>query len=120
MRYTHIELQTFGDTLPAAEGSSTAQTLGLWARYRWPTGSEAFDRPIRWVLDGSASYYLGDQREAIGFACSAKLGGGIEFDVGRHEIGAFGLSLTRVRLIGRYFMGDNGVTGYSFGVGMSF
>lgn len=120
LRYTHIELQTFGDTLPAAAGSSTAQTLGLWTRYRWPTGREAFGRPLRWVLDGSTSLYLGDQRNAVGFAWSTKLGGGIEFDVGRHEIGALGLNLTRVRLIGRYFIGDNNITGYSFGIGMSF
>ncbi|MGG5890073.1 hypothetical protein ACLF3G_23345 [Falsiroseomonas sp. HC035] len=120
LRYTHIELQTFGDTIPAAAGSSTAQTLGLWARYRWPTGREAFGRSIRWVLDGTATSYLGDQRDAIGFAWSAKIGGGIEFDVGRHEIGAMGLKLTRVRMIGRYFFGDNNVTGYSFGIGMSF
>jgi hypothetical protein len=120
LRYTHIQLQTFGDTFPAAEGSSTAQTLGLWARYRWPTGREAFGRPIRWVLDGTATTYLGDQQEAIGFSWSAKIGGGIEFDIGRREIGAMGLSLSRLRLIGRYFIGDNNVTGYSFGLGISF
>jgi hypothetical protein len=120
LRYTQIRLQTFGDTLDAARGSSTAQTLGLWARYRWPTGWEAFGRPIRWVLDGSMTSYLGDQRDALGFDWALKLGGGIEFDVGRYEIGALGLNLSRVRLIGRYFVGDRGVTGASFGIGMSF
>lgn len=120
LRYTHIELRTFGDTLPAAEGRLTARTVGLWARYRWPTGWEAFGRPIRWVLDGSATTYLGEQRDAIGFSWSVKLGGGIEFDIGRYEIGAVGLNLSRVRLIGRYFIGDKGVTGFSFGIGMSF
>ncbi len=120
LRYTHLELQTFGDTIPFATGRSTAQTLGLWARYRWPTGYEAFGRPIRWVVDGNASSYLGDQRDAIGFAWSMKIGGGIEFDVGRYEIGAMGINLSRVRLIGRYFFGDDNVTGASFGIGMSF
>jgi hypothetical protein len=120
LRYTHIRLQTFGDTFPAAAGSSTARTLGLWGRYRWPTGREAFGRPIRWVLDGNATSYFGDQRDAIGFAWSAKVGGGIEFDIGRYEIGAVGLNLSRVRLIGRYFFGDKGVSGYSFGLGISF
>jgi hypothetical protein len=119
LRYTQIRLERFGDTFEAAGGSATARTLGLWGRYRWPTGWEAFGRPIRWVLDGSATGYLGDQREALGFAWAVKLGGGIEFDVGRHEIGAAGLSLSRVRLIGRYFVGDRGVTGASFGIGMS-
>ena len=120
LRYTQIHLQTFGNTFPAARGDATAKTLGLWGRYRWPTGREAFGRPVRWVLDGSATSYLGDQKDALGFAWSVKVGGGIEFDVGRYEIGAFGIELSRVRLIGRYFQGDNGVTGLSFGIGMSF
>lgn len=120
LRYTQIQLQTFGSTIPAARGNSTARTLGLWTRYRWPTGLEAFGRPVRWVLDGSGSLYLGDQREALGFGWSVKIGGGIEFDVGRYEVGAFGINLSRVRLIGRYFYGDNNITGASFGVGMSF
>jgi hypothetical protein len=120
LRYTRLHLQTFGDTVPIAAGSATAETVGLWGRYRWPTGREAFGRDVRWVIDGSASYYLGDQRDAVGFAWSAKIGGGIEFDVGRHEIGAVGLNLTRIRLIARYFFGDQGVTGTSVGIGMSF
>jgi len=40
---------------------------------------EAFGRPLRWVIDGSSSLYLSDQRAALGFAWSAKLGGGIDF-----------------------------------------
>ena len=120
LRYSQIQLRTFGDTLPAARGSSTAQTLGLWTRYRWPTGWEAFGRPVRWVLDGSFSYYLGDQTDIIGFTWSAKLGGGIEIDVGRHEFGAMGLQLSRLRLVARYFIGDNNITGTSVGIGMSF
>lgn len=120
LRYTQLRIQTFGGTIRAARGNSTASTLGVWTRYRWPTGMEAFGRPVRWVLDGSASAYLGDQRQALGFDWSVKLGGGIEFDVGRQEIGALGLNLTRVRLVGRYFFGDNNVTGASIGIGMSF
>jgi hypothetical protein len=91
-----------------------------WTRYRWPTGAEAFGRPMRRVLDGPASWHFGDQRDALGFDWSIEVGGGIEFDAGRYEIGALGLSLSHVRLIGRYFIGDNNVTGYSFGIGMGF
>ncbi len=120
LRYTQLRLQTFGGTPSGLRGSSTPRTLGLWARLRWPTGWEAFGRPVRWVIDGSGSAYLGDQREALGFGWSVKIGGGIEFDVGRYEVGAMGLNLSRVRLIGRYFYGDHGVTGTSFGIGMSF
>ena len=96
------------------------QTLGLWARYRWPTGWEAFGRPVRWVLDGSFTSYLGDQERVLGFGWAAKLGGGIEIDVGRHEFGAMGLSVSRIRLVARYFIGDNNVTGTSVGIGISF
>jgi hypothetical protein len=120
LRYTRIELETFGDTVAAARGTATAEALGAWGRYRWPTGREAFGRPIRWVLDGTATLYTGDQREAIGFGWSAKVGGGIEFDVGRSEVGAAGISLSRIRLIGRYFVGEGNITGTSFGIGMSF
>jgi len=120
LRYTQIHLETFGDTLPAARGQSTAQALGLWGRYRWPTGRELFGRPVRWVLDGNATSYLGDQQDAIGFSWAVKVGGGIEFDTGRWELGALGITMTRVRLIGRYFFADDNVTGYSFGIGMSF
>ena len=120
LRYTQILLQTFGDTLPAARGRSDASALGLWTRLRWPTGWEAFGRPIRWVLEGTATSYLGDQRDAIGFAWAVKVGGGIEFDIGRYEIGALGINASRVRLIGRYFFGDKGVTGISTGLAISF
>jgi hypothetical protein len=120
LRYTQLLLETFGGTTQAAQGRSTAQTVGLWGRYRWPTGWEAFGRPVRWVLDGSATSYLGDQKEAMGFSWSVKAGGGIEFDTGRWELGAFGINLNRLRLVARYFQGDNNVTGYSIGIGMTF
>ncbi len=120
LRYTQIRLQTFGDTIPAGRGSSTPRTLGLWGRYRWPTGLEVSGRPLRWVIDGSGSWYLGDQRQALGFGWSVKIGGGIEFDVGRYEFGLMGINVSRVRLIARYFYGEGGITGTSFGIGMSF
>lgn len=120
LRYTHLRLETFGSTVAAARGRSDAQTVGLWARHRWPTGWEAFGRPVRWVLDGSGTTYFGDQQDAMGFTWAVKAGGGIEFDTGRWELGAFGLNLNRVRLVGRYFHGDNNITGYSFGIGMTF
>jgi hypothetical protein len=120
LRYTQLLLETFGNTTTAARGRSTAQTLGLWARHRWPTGWEAFGRPVRWVLDGSATSYFGDQQDAMGFTWAVKAGGGVEFDTGRWELGAFGINLNRVRLVARYFYGDNNATGYSVGIGMTF
>jgi hypothetical protein len=120
LRYTQLELQTVGDTPRGARGRSTPQTLGLWGRYRWPTGREVFGRPLRWVLDGNATYYMGDQRDAIGFSWAVKVGGGIEWDTGRWELGAMGINLERVRLVARYLFADHGITGYSIGIGMSF
>ena len=120
LRYTQIQLQTFGDTIPAARGRSNAQTLGLWARYRWPMGIEAFGRPVRWVIDGSFTGYLGDQEDVLGFSWAAKVGGGVEVDFGRYEAGALGLTFGRVRLVARYFFADNNITGTSIGIGMSF
>lgn len=120
LRYTQLHLQTFGDTVRAARGSSEARTVGLWARYRWPTGLEAFGRPVRWVVDGNFSYYFGDQVDVMGFNWAAKVGGGVEVDVGRYEVGGLGLYLSRVRLVARYFFGDNNVTGTSVGLGFSF
>ncbi len=120
LRYTQIYLQTFGDTIRAARGTAMAQTASLWARYRWPTGWEAFGRPVRWVLDGSFSYYLGEQADVLGFRWAAKAGGGIEIDVGRYEVGGLGIYLSRIRLVARYFIGDGNITGTSVGIGMSF
>jgi hypothetical protein len=120
LRYTQLRLATFGDTLREARGTSDAITVGLWARYRWPMGIEAFGRPVRWAVDGNFSTYLGDQRDIMGFAWAAKVGGGVELDIGRHEIGGLGLYLSRVRLMARYFFADGGVTGTSVGLGFSF
>lgn len=120
LRYTQLYLQTFGDTLPAARGTSMAQTASLWVRYRWPTGWEAFGRPVRWVSDNNISIYLGDQEKVLGFAWAVKIGGGIEIDIGRYEVGAVGINVSRLRLVARYFIGDNNITGVSAGIGMSF
>lgn len=120
LRYTNLQLQTFGDTFRGVQTSSNAQTLYLWARYRWPTGWEAFGRPMRWVTDFNASWYFGDQQAALGFGWAVKVGGGIEFDIGRYEIGAMGINLNRVRLVARYMYGDHNVTGNSVSLGVSF
>ena len=120
IRYTQLWLETFGETMQIARGSSVPRTLGIWARYRWPMGVEAFGRPMRWVVDSNFTSYVGDQAKALGFNWAAKIGGGIEWDVGRYEAGAAGLYLSRVRLIGRYMIGDNNISGYSIGLGFSF
>lgn len=119
LRGTHLHLSTFAGTSAAVRGTTEALTVSLWARLRWPTGIEAFGRPVRWVLDGQHSHFLGDQRAALGFEYLTKVGGGLELDVGGLEIGALGLYAQRVRLVGRYVFGEN-VSGFSVGLGLSF
>lgn len=119
LRTTNLHLQTFGNTSAAVEGDTNALTVNLWGRLRWPTGLEAFDRPIRWVAEAQHSRFLGDPQAALGFEYLTKVGGGLELDVGALNIGAFGLYTQRVRLVGRYVFGLN-VTGFSVGLGVTF
>ena len=43
----------------------------------------------------------------------------LELDMGRQEMGAMGLYLQRLRIMGRVVFGQD-VSGYSIGIGMSF
>jgi hypothetical protein len=110
-------------TLPVSDRGldvrSDSAAAGLWTRYRWPTGAEAFGRPTRWVLEGYHSEFFRAQRDVRGISQLTRLGGGIEADVGRWELGGLGLYLQRVRLSGGLLFGD-GVRGWSVGIGMSF
>jgi hypothetical protein len=120
LRYTALRIETSDSSFAPARGSLTAETHGVWGRYRWPIGFEAFGRPIRWVVDGAGSLYLGQQRDELGFNWSVKAGAGIELDIGRCEIGVRDFTATRLRVVGRYFLADRGITGVSVGVGLSF
>lgn len=119
LRYSRMQLQSIPGTTDGLTYRAENGAIGLWTRYRWPTGREAFGRPVRYVLEGLHSQFLYDQRGALGFNSLTKLGGGLELDMGRQEIGAAGLYLQRVRLMGRIVFGED-VSGYSVGLGMSF
>jgi hypothetical protein len=119
LRATDLYLQTFGDTSADLRANTNALTVNLWARLRWPTGLEAFERPIRWVTEAQHSHFFGDPQAALGFEYLTKVGGGIEFDLGAYKIGALGLYTQRVRLVGRYVFGLN-VNGFSVGLGVTF
>ena len=120
LRYTQIHLETFGNTLQAARGSSIARTVTWWGRYYWPTGWEAFGRPVRWLIDTNFSWYVGNQAQAIGFGWATRVGAGIAMDLGRQEWGVAGINIGRLGLIASVLYGDRGVTGHSVGVTMSF
>lgn len=113
-RYTNIRLQTFGDTSQVVQGSADAITQSFYVRYRAPTGIQIFERPLRYVIEGAHTNYLGDQRGALGFDRMSSIGSGIEFDSS-----AYDLFVTRVRLVYRFAFGNN-VRGHALGLAVSF
>ena len=113
-RLTNIRLESFGGTSEAVEGSVLAQSVGVWARWRAPTGLRALDRPVRYVNEFAYTYYFGPNGDMLGFNHLTSLGAGIELDTE-----ALDRIVTRWRLMARYRFGVN-VTGWSFGLGMSF
>jgi hypothetical protein len=63
-------------------GDTNVVAFSLWGRLRWPTGLEAFDRPVRWVVEGQHSRFFGEPEDALGFNYLSKVGGGLELDLG--------------------------------------
>lgn len=114
LRYTNIHLQSYSDTPAAVQGSSNAQSLSLWLRWRAPTNFTAMNKPVRYVLEAARTSYIGDMRGALGFDELNSLGVGLELDSSAHEI-----IVTRTRLIFRYQFSDN-VQGTSVGFAISF
>jgi hypothetical protein len=113
LRYTYIRLQSF-DSSDSVQGSTDAQTVSLWTRWRQPTGLVLFRRPLRYVLELANSTYVGDQRGSLGFNFLTSAGAGIEFD-----FSAYNSILTRLRFIGRYVFGED-VSGISGGISITF
>jgi hypothetical protein len=118
LRYTDIRLSTYGDTNSLVRGESEAKTLNLWGRVRWPMDAEMFGRPLRWVVDFAHSRFFGDQ-VALGFDHLTKVGGGIEMNVGRYELGVWDFNMQSIRIVARYLFGQN-VSGASVGLAVSF
>jgi len=114
LRYTNIQLKSFSDAPEAVQGSSHAQSLSLWARWRAPTGFTALDKPVRYVLEAARTSYIGDMRGALGFDDLNSIGVGLELDSSAREI-----FITRSRLIFRYKFGKN-VEGTSVSFAISF
>ena len=114
LRYTNIYLQSINTSSEAVSGSTSAQTLNLWARWRAPTGLTALDRPFRYVLEFTHTQFLGDLRGAMGFDYLTSLGAGFELDTTKYT-----WLTSRWRMLGRYKFGD-GVQGWSVGIACSF
>lgn len=114
LRLTHLNLHSWSNSSEAVEGSAVATTAALWSRYRAPTGYQVLDRPLRYVLEGSYSNFMGDQRGALGFSYLTQLGVGLELDTS-----SLTRWVSRVRAVARFVFGDN-VRGYSLGLAASF
>ena len=114
LRYTFMHLQSMGGST-SVKGYSDSSTSSLYYRWRAPIADwVALQKPFRYVLESSLSYYAGDQAGILGFDTLGSLGVGIELDSS-----AYNVFITRTRLVGRYMFGP-GVRGYSFGFACSF
>ena len=113
LRYTNIAINTF-DSSTAVQGSADSQSLGLWARARYPTPLTVLERPLRAVFEVAHTEFLGQLRGALGFDSLSSVGTGVEFDRSASDP-----MFSRVRLVFRYQFGQN-VRGTSIGLAASF
>jgi len=113
-RLTNVWLQSYSGTSEAVKGMALAESLGIWARWRAPTGLRSLDRPVRYVLEYAFTRYFGPDGDMLGFNNLNSIGVGIELDTS-----ALDRIATRWRLIGRFRFGEN-VRGWGVGLGISF
>lgn len=60
IRYSTLELRSHGNTSLGVEGRAKAESIGIWARRRVPTGSgTVWDRPVRYVYEMAHTRFLG-------------------------------------------------------------
>ncbi|WP_234917851.1 hypothetical protein [Aeromonas veronii] len=115
LRYSYQHLQSFGGTSTSVRGHAEAENLGLYLRRRAPLFHwTLLDRPVRYVLEGAHTAYLGEQRGLLGFDSLNSIGAGLELDSSKYDI-----IVTRTRLVARYMFSHN-TSGYSIGLAMSF
>lgn len=114
LRYSYIALNSYGNTADIVSGQATAENINLYLRRRAPTGLMLLDRPLRYVMEGARTEYLGDQRGVLGFNALNSLGLGLELDSSKYDI-----IISRTRLVGRYMFGEK-TRGYSLGLAVSF
>jgi hypothetical protein len=113
-RLTNVWLQSYGGTWEAVQGLALAESLGIWTRWRAPTGLRSLDRPVRYVLEYAFTRYFGPDGDMLGFNNLNSIGAGLELDTS-----ALDRIATRWRLIGRFRFGEN-VRGWGVGLGISF
>jgi len=114
LRYSYIELESFEKKHASLQGSSNANVLSLWTRWRAPTGITMLNKPLRYVIEGSNTTFFGAQRKAVEFNYLTTIGIGFELDSSDYPV-----FITRTRILCRYTFGEN-VSGYSIGLAVSF
>lgn len=115
LRYSAMNLQTFGNTSHAIDGQSSMQNLGIYLRRRAPIFDwQLLKSPVRYVLEGAHTEYLGQQRGGLGFNSLSSVGVGLEIDSSKYPV-----FITRTRVVARYMFGNN-TYGYGIGLAMSF
>jgi len=99
---------------PRFTGDTVNRNVNANAVYKYDTGIRLVGHPL--LLTGllGANAFLGDQRDALGFAWFAEYGGGLELDLSG---GDTAVQRARVRVTG---IAGDGVTGISFGLGVGF
>jgi len=114
LRYTNEALRAVGSHNASLKGYGKAETASLWMRRRIPIGDwQMFGGPVRYVLEGAYTVFLGDQGE-LGLSEMASLGLGLELDTSSHDIW-----VTRWRAVARYKFGSN-LHGWALGLAVSF
>ncbi|OAT21456.1 hypothetical protein [Buttiauxella noackiae] len=115
LRYSWQKLQSFSSSSFAVSGHAYADNLGLYLRRRAPIFDwTLLGKPVRYVMEGARTEYLGSQRGLLGFDSLNSLGLGLELDSSKYDV-----VISRTRLVARYMFGNN-TTGYGIGLAMSF
>ena len=115
LRYSDMTLRSFGNTSEAVSGEANTQNLGVYLRRRAPISDwTLLNKPVRYVLEGAHTEYLGEQRGQLGFNSLSSMGLGFELDSSDYDV-----FISRTRLVARYMFGNN-TNGYGVGLAMSF
>ena len=114
LRYTNVELHSYGSSTLGVVGHAKSESVSLWARMRVPTGwGTVWERPVRYVYEVATTRYLGDETE-VGLTQMSSIGFGLELDSSALDRWA-----TRWRLVARYKFGP-GMHGAAVGLAISF
>ena len=114
LRYTNVELKSYGSSTLGVVGHAKSESVSLWARMRVPTGwGVVWQRPVRYVYEAASTRYLGAERE-LGLTQMSSLGFGLELDSSAFDVWA-----TRWRALARYKFGPD-MHGWSLGLAISF